>query len=112
MTAATFELTSRRHDLPDQPPRAVVHVAGEIDIASAAAFTEAVAEQSGPRPLILDLTQLRYIDSAGLAALDRLLRQRAVTVVIAPGSPTRTAAELVGTPLHDSVEEALRQRTA
>jgi anti-sigma B factor antagonist len=45
---------------------AIVTVAGEIDIATAARLCELAA---GGRPLVADLDQVRFIDSAGLAAL-------------------------------------------
>ncbi|MFC7534876.1 STAS domain-containing protein [Actinoplanes sp. GCM10030250] len=45
---------------------------GEIDMSNAAVFAEALAEavaQSEPRPVVIDLTEVEYIDSAGLASL-------------------------------------------
>ena len=48
----------------------VVTVAGEIDIATAARLREQLFElAAGGRPLVADLDQVRFIDSAGLAAL-------------------------------------------
>src|SRR5437899_11687476 len=45
-------------------------VAGEIDIATAARLRERLFELAGGgRPLVADLDQVRFIDSAGLAAL-------------------------------------------
>ncbi|MEU4570253.1 STAS domain-containing protein [Micromonospora sp. NPDC023956] len=58
--------TSRR---PDGTP--VLAAAGEVDMSNAddfaAALAEAVATTSGP--LVVDLTALEYLDSAGLAVL-------------------------------------------
>ena len=49
---------------------AVVTVAGEIDIATAARLREGLAGLAARgRPLVADLDQVRFIDSAGLAAL-------------------------------------------
>jgi anti-sigma B factor antagonist len=49
---------------------AVVSVAGEIDIATAARLREGLAGlAAGGCPLVADLDQVRFIDSAGLAAL-------------------------------------------
>ena len=49
---------------------AVVSVAGEIDIATAARLREGLAGLAAAgRPLVADLDQVRFIDSAGLAAL-------------------------------------------
>jgi anti-sigma B factor antagonist len=48
----------------------VVTVAGEIDIATAARLRERLTPlAAGGRPLFTDLDQVRFIDSAGLAAL-------------------------------------------
>ena len=49
---------------------AVVTVAGEIDIATATWLREGLAGlAAGGRPLVADLDRVRFIDSAGLAAL-------------------------------------------
>src|SRR5260370_15842105 len=48
----------------------IVTVAGEIDIATAARLRERLVElAAGGRPLVADLDQVRFIDSAGLAPL-------------------------------------------
>ena len=48
----------------------VVTVAGEVDIATAARLRERLFELAGDgRPLVADLDQVRFIDSAGLSAL-------------------------------------------
>ena len=48
----------------------VVTVAGEIDIATATRLRERLFELAASgRPLVADLDQVRFIDSAGLAAL-------------------------------------------
>jgi anti-anti-sigma factor len=45
-------------------------VAGEIDMSNAAAFAHALHEATGEAgELVVDLTRVEYIDSAGLAAL-------------------------------------------
>ena len=49
---------------------AIVTAAGEIDLASAARLRECLLELAGSgRPLIADLDQVGFIDSAGLSAL-------------------------------------------
>ncbi len=48
----------------------IVTVAGEIDIATATRLRERLAGlAAGGRPLVANLDQVRFIDSAGLAAL-------------------------------------------
>jgi anti-sigma B factor antagonist len=66
----TTELTLSTGTGPDGA--LVLTVAGEIDMSNAGVFadalTQAVAEDSGSR-LVVDLTAVQYLDSAGLAAL-------------------------------------------
>ena len=49
----------------------VLEATGEIDMSNAAAFSAALtdARQGVAGPLVVDLTRVEYIDSAGLAAL-------------------------------------------
>jgi len=57
----------------------VVTVAGEIDIATATRLRERLFELAASgRPLVADLDQVRFIDSAGLAALVGAARRAAV----------------------------------
>jgi anti-sigma B factor antagonist len=65
-TALSFSTGSR----PDGS--AVLAATGEIDMSNAAAFAAALAEArrtAADSPLIVDLTRVEYLDSAGLAAL-------------------------------------------
>ena len=51
---------------------AVLIAAGEIDMSNAATFATALAgaaDVAGDQPLVVDLTAVEYLDSAGLAAL-------------------------------------------
>ena len=53
-----------------EPDYVLVTVAGEVDFASAAGLRERLFTlASTGRPLVADLDQVRFIDSAGLAAL-------------------------------------------
>jgi anti-anti-sigma factor len=96
-----FRLTSRR-----LPPALLVEVTGEVDVTAASDFTRAVNDLAGP--VVLELSGLSYVDSAGFAALDQLLSHPAKVAVIGPDSAIRTAANLVGLPYHDSVDDAAR----
>lgn len=93
MTRNPFQL----HKAPQngEPHPTVITVTGEVDAAAAAEFTRAVHELPGPRPLILNLSQAFYFDSAGFAALDRLLADKAIVLVIESGSVLFKAAELM-----------------
>ena len=57
---------------------AIVAVAGEVDIASVTRLRERLFELAASgRPLVVDLDQVRFIDSAGLAALVGAARRAA-----------------------------------
>jgi anti-anti-sigma factor len=96
----------------------VAHVREDIDAANAPALREQLADQVDPGTdrLIVDLSETRYIDSAGIDMLFRLaelLRQRRATMllVIPPESNLVRLAEIVGIsqamPVHATVGEAL-----
>jgi len=82
-------------------------VTGEIDVTNASDLARSVADVAGPHPLILDLSCLRYLDSAGFAVIYRLLERHAVAVVLASDSPIHKAATLIGLTFHESVETAI-----
>ncbi|XTZ13702.1 STAS domain-containing protein [Micromonospora echinospora] len=66
MSTALTLTTSRR---PDGTP--VLVAAGEVDMSNAAEFAAALthAVETAAGPVMVDLTALEYLDSAGLAAL-------------------------------------------
>lgn len=88
------------------PHPVVATVTGEVDAANAAEFSCAVRELAGSRPVIVDLSQAYYIDSAGFAALDRLLADKMIVLVMAPDSVLSKAAELMCMPTHASAAVA------
>jgi anti-sigma B factor antagonist len=83
-----------------------VTVTGEVDASNVGAFARSVQELPGVRPVILQLSSIRYLDSAGFAALDRLLAEDAILVVLAPNSFMYRVAELMCMPIHHDVEAA------
>jgi anti-anti-sigma factor len=86
----------------------VATVAGEIDVTNTEDFTESINGLSADRPLVLDLSPLRYLDSAGFAALDRLLVERSVAIVISPDSLVHRAAVVMELPFHADTDSALQ----
>ena len=83
----------------------VVTVAGEIDIATAARLRERLSElAAGGRPLVADLDQVRFIDSAGLAALVGAANRAAAhggslhVVCARPQDPPAVPADRAGPP--------------
>ncbi|WP_341716211.1 STAS domain-containing protein [Micromonospora sp. FIMYZ51] len=66
MTTALSLATSRRSD-----GTRILTVTGEIDMSNAATFAAGLADavDADGTPLVVDLTEVEYLDSAGLAAL-------------------------------------------
>lgn len=94
-------------DTPDNVP-SLATVTGEIDVTNAQAFIECVGGLSEARPVVLDMSSVGYLDSAGFAALDRLIANRTVLIVIAPGSGIYKAAVVIELPFHHDTDSALR----
>jgi anti-anti-sigma factor len=92
-----------------------VSLEGEIDLAVESRLREALAELSGDgrRRLLIDLTDVTFIDSAGLGVLlDTAKRfRRGRFVVACPDKAMRGMFELVGLnlliPVDGSVDDAL-----
>jgi len=96
------------HEL-SEGPATLVAAAGEIDATNAGEFVESVGALPGARPVILELSGLQYLDSAGFAALDRLLARGAAVLVVSPESPVHRAAQLMELPFHHDAEAARRE---
>jgi anti-anti-sigma factor len=96
----------------------VAHVSGEIDMSNAGAIVDAVAKAT-PNDVggvVLDLTGIEYLDSAGIHMIYRLrdglrIRGQGLAVILGPSSPVHDALQLAGVKelvdLVDSVDEAL-----
>jgi anti-sigma B factor antagonist len=61
-------------DTSPRDDRTAVAVTGEIDLATADAMGDAVREHLRAGPVLLDLSQVAFMDSSGVRALDALLR--------------------------------------
>jgi anti-sigma B factor antagonist len=107
MTRAVFQLQIPESDTAAATP-AEVTVTGEIDVTNVDEFTRSVLAVPGPRPVILQLSPIKYLDSAGFAALDRLLEQGAIVLVLSPDSFMYRVAELMCLPLHHDADAARR----
>ena len=107
MTRAIFQLQIPESDTAAATP-AEVTVTGEVDVTNVDEFTRSVLSTPGPRPVILQLSAVKYLDSAGFAALDRLLEQGAIVLVLSPDSFMYRVAELMCLPLHHDADAARR----
>lgn len=105
MNAPAFGLSVEAPEAPGTD-RVTVTASGEVDVTNAAEFARSIEDIPGPRPLILDLSALQYLDSAGFLVLDELLGRQTVVIVLDPASPVRVAAALMGLPCHDTVAAA------
>ena len=104
MSSAEFQLQVAENGDASKP--AVVTVTGEVDASNVRAFARSVEELPGARPVILQLSNIRYLDSAGFSALDRLLADNAILIVLAPNSFMYRVAELMCMPILHDVEAA------
>ena len=96
---------------------AVVHLAGEVDLTVADVLYRRISRETAQRSaVVLDLSAVTFLDSAGVRLVDDLSRacaeRRASLRVVAPRGPARSALTLCGFPerlLAAHVEEALRE---
>ena len=98
-------------------PHTVVELSGEADLNDSAALREMLAAQAAGAPagLVLDLSRLRFMDSAALHVI--LVAGRSMTArgasfaLAAPREPVRRILQLSGAdqllPVYESVEEAV-----
>ena len=101
MSRAEFQLQTGPEPTPVE-----VTVTGEVDASNVVDFDQSVRELPGARPMILHLSSVKYLDSAGFAALHRIVAGHAVAIALPAHSPLRKAAVLMGLPHHDNAEDA------
>jgi anti-anti-sigma factor len=98
----------------------LVRVHGEIDLSNAHEVSSAIGIAMGQEAqgLVVDLSDITYLDSAGVALLLRLAerlrsRRRQLHLVVPRGSPVRRALHFTGVPrvipLEARLEDALAQ---
>jgi anti-anti-sigma factor len=87
--------------VPDRDDRATVHLVGELDLAAASRFEQAVfsiVEDQGS--LRLEIKRLTFLDSTGITALvrvhHRLVDRGSQLVLAAPQRQVRRVLEVTG----------------
>jgi anti-anti-sigma factor len=96
----------------------LVRVHGEVDLSNAHEVSAAIGTLMGQdaRRLVVDLSDITYLDSAGVALLLRLAerlraRRRRLHLVVPRGSPVRRVLDFTGLPrvipLEARLEDAL-----
>ena len=103
MSLAEFQLQTAA-----DPTAVEVTVTGEVDASNVVDFDRALRELPGERPMILHLSSVKYLDSAGFAALDRLLADQQIVIVLSPQSFMYRVAELMCMPIHHDAKAARR----
>jgi anti-anti-sigma factor len=103
MSRAEFQLQIAPESTPVE-----VTVTGEVDASNVVAFDRSVRDLPGERPMILHLSSIKYLDSAGFSALDRLLADYQIVIVLAPKSFMYRVAELMCMPIHHDAKAARR----
>mgnify|MGYP001602169853 CR=1 FL=1 len=98
MVGKSVQLNIARKSLPEAE---VLRVSGELDIASSPDLRETLTEVArGECNVVLDLADLRFMDSTGLsviiAALKRLRERSFDLVLCAPQPPVRRTLEICG----------------
>jgi anti-sigma B factor antagonist len=97
----------------------VVKLAGELDLYNAPHVRAALAKAraGSPERIVVDLSEVEFLDSTALGTLIEARRQMTNTrafLLAAPGLETRRALEISGLDqhfnVHDSVSEALAAR--
>ncbi|MDQ1600181.1 MAG: anti-sigma factor antagonist [Actinomycetota bacterium] len=78
----------------------VAVLTGEVDLSNAVSLEERIAAAAGDVPLVVDLTAVTFIDSAGVRLLDHLVAARQpglpIRVVAPPGSRVLFTLRLCG----------------
>lgn len=74
--------------------RVVVRVEGDLDLASAAEFEDALADSPDGLKLILDLGACTFLDSAGIRAIAAAVRRPAGVAIVASSPAVLRALEL------------------
>jgi anti-anti-sigma factor len=98
----------------------LIRVHGEIDLSNAHEVSSEIGTVMGQeaRRLVVDLSDITYLDSAGVALLLRLAerlraRRRQLHLVVPRGSPVRRVLDFTGLPrvipLEARLEDALAQ---
>jgi anti-sigma B factor antagonist len=98
----------------------IARVRGELDIAGARGMGERIhaGVPASARALVVDLSDLDFIDSSGVAMLFAVARQlgsrrQELRVVAGSGQPVARVLEIVefdrAAPVHESLDEALAE---
>jgi anti-anti-sigma factor len=113
MTGPGTDEPSYQLQLEHRDTTVVAHLSGEVDHDNARELQAALLDGAGTQPLVLDLSNVQYLDSAGMAVVETLRRTTPVLLVVAPDSVIRHAIDIVGlhylVPVHTTLDTALAE---
>jgi anti-anti-sigma factor len=89
-------MSLHRMQFDDLGNAVVARLAGEVDSSNADTVQAELSAASDGRPLVLDLTDVGYLDSAGLALLERVRRGADLRLVVPPDSVTASVIKVTG----------------
>ncbi len=89
----------------------ILEVSGELDMCNAPLLAAELASRDGANPcLVIDLSEVTFIDSTGLHTLARACEEHGARIACPPGN-VRRVFEVVSfskiCPIHESLEDAL-----
>lgn len=91
--------------------RVVVHVEGDLDMASADAFEQAVSPVTSAPHVVLDLGGCTFLDSTGMRLIAATVQQAPRVSIVASDPGVRRVLEITAVDtmvvVHTSLEEAL-----
>lgn len=107
------EFDARLEIVPERG--AVVHVRGDLDLATAPSLERTISEADDPERLVIDLTECSFVDSTALRVLTEAARNQSARggelalVVTDPGIRRILEITAVDTvlPVHPTVDAAL-----
>jgi anti-anti-sigma factor len=95
-------------------PLVGLRLAGELDLFTSTKLTLALADVDAMDPIHVDLTELTFIDSAGIGAILTFAGSRSASgrvMLINPSEPVRRALEIAGLDQHPAVEILVQAST-
>lgn len=86
----------------------VLHLAGELDLASLPAVAEPLAEALArpPQPVVLEMGELDFLDSSGIAVLVRIANHFGQVRTRSATEPVRRVIEVLGLAARFGLAEA------
>ena len=82
-------------------------IVGELDVATAPQFTESLVSASSNGSVVLDVSELVFLDSCGVHAILEVARTRngnGPVVILDPSGPVTRVLEILGIDQHPGVE--------